>query len=248
MLIVKILLLLLILQIAYAGFRVRYLISTKSIPLVAASHVYEQNRTTGGFPKILVFGDSNGVGTGVLDPNESVAGHFGADFPKAEIENRSINGLKVKGLNDLFSPEANSYDFILLQIGANDVLRFTSLDDIRKDMNEILKKATKASPRVVWLSSGNVGLAPFFARSVGWAWSIRSKMARDLFLELAKQHGVVYVDLYAERSDDLFAQDPDRYYAGDKLHLSKDGYSVWYLKIRAAMQKAGVVIPAASER
>lgn len=220
--------------------RVRYLIIVKSGPIVRKSEGYEQVGAVNG-PRVLVLGDSSAVGTGASSPEKSVAGLLGQEFPKAYIENRAKNGLRSAGFNKSFKAEPGAFDLIIMHIGGNDELRFTPLTWLRKDIDEILGKAKQTAPHVVFISTGNIGLAPFFPWWAGWVWSARTRQARALFMEESQKHGVVYVDLYTERADDPFAEDPGRYYAPDYLHLSDHGYAVWYQKIREAMERAGII-------
>jgi lysophospholipase L1-like esterase len=53
----------------------------------------------------------------------------------------------------------------------------------------------------------------------------------DRFKKIAADDGVRFVELYQPRADDLLSQDIARFYAPDGLHLTGDGYEVWYQKI-----------------
>ena len=56
-------------------------------------------------------------------------------------------------------------------------------------------------------------------------------MLRRLVRAGAAATGAAYVDLYRERADDPFAQDPQRLIAADHLHPSDAGYAVWFDEI-----------------
>jgi lysophospholipase L1-like esterase len=77
-----------------------------------------------------------------------------------------------------------------------------------------------------------VGLSPAFFPPVSWIYTWRTRSARAAFMEAAKDHGAQYVDLFRERGQGIFEDDPPRYYAPDFLHPSGDGYAVWYREIR----------------
>jgi lysophospholipase L1-like esterase len=215
---------------------------SESTALVDASRPYQQKGT--GHPRILVLGDSTAVGTGTKDNKGSTAGRFGQDFPNAEIINLSINGLKAAELDDDFPtfPE-DSFDLVLLQIGANDILRRTPLTEFSVSLRSIFSKADAVGGRVVALHSGNVGLAPLFR-----FWPLRtyfrsqSLRMRDVYRGIASESGVTYVDLFREAKDDLFLTDVPKYYAADRLHLTEEGYGNWYLQIRTAMDLAGIAL------
>jgi len=186
--------------------------------------------------KILILGDSTAVGTGAMSPSDSVAGRFGRDFPDAHIVNLGKNGNRVKNLVEEFNPEDyQNFKLVLIQVGGNDILRFTLFSQLEKDLDILLKKSKHASNNVVVLHSGNIGLAPFFPRFLGWIWSYRTRQVRDLYVRLAKENNSVYVDLYTEKKDDPFLRDVKRFYAQDFLHASGDGYQIWYNKIRESL-------------
>lgn len=46
--------------------------------------------------RILVAGDSTGVGTGADSPDDSIAGRIGSDYPEADIVNISENGITLE--------------------------------------------------------------------------------------------------------------------------------------------------------
>jgi lysophospholipase L1-like esterase len=191
--------------------------------------------------KILFLGDSTAVGTGAEDSRDSVAGRFSRDFPDAHIVNLGKNGKKIKDLAREFNPEDyQGFDLLIIQAGGNDILRFTSLKDLEKDLSILLGKTKQVSNQVLVLHSGNIGLAPFFPRPFGWIWSYRTRQVRSLYMKVAEIHGAIYVDLYTEREDDLFLRDVKKFYAPDFLHASGEGYRIWYEKIREAMSRSRI--------
>ncbi|MCR4336815.1 MAG: GDSL-type esterase/lipase family protein [Candidatus Omnitrophica bacterium] len=189
--------------------------------------------------KILFLGDSTAVGTGAGDPQTSVAGWFGQEFPDAHIMNRSANGRKLRDVLQTFLtlPE-DHYQLVVIQVGANDIMRFTSLDVIRHEVSDVLKQAQVISEHVVILHSADVGTAPIFTWPMSWIYSWRSKKVREIYLDMEKNLGILYVDLFAYKTDDIFLSDKGKYYAKDFLHLSADGYRIWYEAIRARLERA----------
>ncbi len=189
--------------------------------------------------RILILGDSTGVGTGAEDNNLTVAGRFGQAFPDAEIVNKSQNGWRVHDAREfLDTADLGKFDLIILQIGANDIIRFTPLSNFSQNLASIFKRAKAMSPVVAALHSGNVGLAPFFPRWIGPLYSWRTRQVRAIYSELASDSGVIYVDLYTDRAHDPLGADVAKNYAPDGLHLTGAGYGVWYAKIQDALLKA----------
>lgn len=217
-----------------AGVRT-YLLARKAAVFMKDFRPYERIQPAAS--SVIIFaGDSTAVGTGSSDPAFSVAGRFGALFPDATIRNYGKNGMKLGDLAvTLADPAIGKADMLILQIGANDILRFTPLAAVKKNLELVLKEASAISPRVVILHGGNVGLAPFFPRPLGWIWSRRTRQVRDIYLKQAAAAGAIYVDLYRSRQDDPFLTDISKYYAPDLLHPSGEGYRIWFEEIQKTL-------------
>jgi lysophospholipase L1-like esterase len=182
--------------------------------------------------RVLVLGDSTGIGTGSSSPELSVAGRLATQFEDWSIENRAVNGAKLaEVLNQI--EEGDDYDLIILHAGGNDVLRMKSRSAMKKDARALLEAVSNVSEDVVWVSSGNIGASYFFPVVTRPVLSWRSKVARRLFMSLADEFGsrTTYVDLFEPRSEDVFYAEPDKYYADDLLHPSEEGYAIWFEQI-----------------
>ncbi len=225
--------------VAWAAFEgIRFaLLLRQSAMLVERSRAFERN-VDGGSPRILVAGDSTAVGTGTT-PEGSTAGHFGADFPNADIRNVSVNGWKIEDLLPAF-PTKGSFDLVVLQIGANDIIRGTPQKEFETSLAALFEKAKAVSPNVVALHSGNIGLSPMLHWPVTTIMRSRTLRYREAYRRIAAEKGVAYVDLYAEKEDNVLGKDIAKYYASDLLHLTSDGYGVWYDAIRKTMEENGI--------
>ena len=230
----------LVLLLGYATWAAMHMMTLITIggELVAESKAYEQKGN--GKPRILVMGDSTAVGTGVTDPRGSIAGGLGRDFPDAEIRNLGINGLKVAGLLERFPQyPQDAFDLVVIQIGANDIMRGTKLKSFERDLRKAFEGARDIGTHVVALHSGNIGLAPLFPWPVSSLMRSRTLAVREIYRRIAEEEGVIYVDLFHERENDPF-KGQARFYGRDLLHLSEAGYEVWYEEVRAAMRDASV--------
>ncbi|MBI2411181.1 MAG: GDSL family lipase [Candidatus Kerfeldbacteria bacterium] len=215
---------------------------TVGLSLVQQTVAYTQAGAENG-KTVLVVGDSTGVGVGAATPAESVAGLIGADFPDASIENRAVSGAKVHDLLDVFNQLSNErahFDVVVIQIGGNDIVRFTPLKSAEQDLAQVLEQAKHVADNVVVFSCGNVGTAPFFPFGTRWAWGVRTRAVRQIFLRQTAATQVQYIDLYREKKDDPFAQDPKRYYAADSFHPSSDGYAAWYTSISPVVHSMNI--------
>src|SRR3989339_713819 len=178
--------------------------------------------------RLLIIGDSTAVGVGPSDPNDSIAGKFHRDFPGVEIINISRRGAQLSEIAGMFNRAEGNFDLILIQGGANDIIYFTPLGKSANQLDMLFKEAKGRAPEVVSITSGNVGLAPMFPWPLNWVYSYRSKIFLDRFKKIAADNGVRFIELYQPRADDLLSQDIARFYASDGLHLTADGYEVWY--------------------
>lgn len=186
---------------------------------------------------IVVVGDSTGYGTGASDPHASIAGRVGSLFPAYTIKNLSSNGLTTKRLAEMFPtmlPE-ESIDVLLIQIGGNDVLFFSSPQKTRIHLDTILAHAKERARNVVVMTHGNVGAAPAFGPMLSSVYAARTRMFQKLFMERAGLYQVPYIDLYEPPDVDLFAKDPKRYHAPDGIHPGSAGYALWFEKLRPVL-------------
>lgn len=199
---------------------------------------YENNKAE---QRILIVGDSTAVGTGVVDTMQSVAGRFHRDFPEAEIVNLAENGAKARDVLVQIQQAEGAFHLVVVQSGANDILYFTRADVAITATREILRHAKTLSDTVVFLTGGNLGLAPVFIPPFDQLYSYRARHILSAFQLIAEEENVIFVDLYTD-FDDPSAESFEQYYATDLLHLNDAGYGVWYRYIRDAMTEAGVEI------
>jgi lysophospholipase L1-like esterase len=205
-----------------------------SRPIIASAVPYTQR---GSGARVLFAGESTGVGTGARVPEESVAGLLGRDLPDAEIKNISRNGSRMSELHSaLSSLSEEKFDMIVLQIGGNDILNFTSPASVRTELRGVLSEATKRSAHVYLMTTGDVGNAPAFGPLLSRLYTARTNELVPMFKEESKKTGVVYVDLFEPRETDPFFLEPLKYHAADGVHPSSDGYAIWYGKLRSSMK------------
>ncbi len=205
-----------------------------SIGIIEKSEAYEQHPAVAS-SRILVAGDSTAVGVGA-EPADSVAGRLGKDFPGADITNIGVSGLRLAGLKELLTHQKGPYDFVVLQIGANDITGRTPYENIRSELSEVLTLAGGLGKETLVLTAGNVGLSPAFHWPLSAYITARTRAVREIFItEVTKSPNAAYVDLFEEKEDDVFSTDIPRYYALDYFHPSADGYEVWYKKVRSKL-------------
>lgn len=132
-------------------------------------------------------------------------------------------------------PKGIRYEYVIVQIGGNDIVRFSNTKKLRTDIEYVLKEARRISDKVYLMTSGNVGDAPMLPRPFAFLWERQTLIVRDIFKDVAISSGVTYVDLFMKGDKDPFAEDPSRYYAKDFFHLSGEGYGLWYTELEKVL-------------
>ena len=191
---------------------------------------------SGTGPRILVVGDSTGVGTGSASPELSVPGRLAAHLSASLLINRAKNGAKVGEVTAQFVDLPHErFDLVLIQAGGNDIIRFTGGVQLRADTQALLRKAHEHGEHVVFMSTGDVGTASIFLPPLGLLYDRRTRAAREIFIETAREENVIYVDLFKEPKDEPFSKDPKRFYAADGFHPSEEGYAIWFEQLKAKL-------------
>ncbi len=200
----------------------------EAIPYEARSNDYQKT--------LLILGDSTGVGVGAQNPEESVAGRLAAYLGTSYVENQAKSGAAVADLSTQIQHTTLShYDFILVQIGGNDIIAFHDTKRVAKELERILETLPD-SGQTILMSAGNVGgasIIPFIARPFYTAKTLAYHRA---FTEVAERLGITYVNLYKQPWNDLFIKEPARYLSPDGLHPSSEGYALWFEEVKKALK------------
>ncbi len=178
--------------------------------------------------RVLVVGDSTGVGTGAARPEDSLAGRIGTAHPRWQIDNLATNGAKFEDVQAQLDRAGPGYDLVLVLAGGNDVIRLTSEQELRAHMEQVIRTAKSRGRQVVLMPCGNVGHAPLFIPPVSWIMESRSKRLHASAQTVALDSGVRYIRLLKPRAQDPFVQRADELNAADGLHPSSAGYQQWY--------------------
>lgn len=213
-----------------------FLLLQKSKILVSTATAFER-KSPGATKRILILGDSTAYGVGAETPELSTAGRIGALYPEAEVVNLAVSGLKIDGLNEILShiDEGEQYDIVVIQIGANDIVRLTAMEDIEQGIEKILLRTKQFNGQVVVLHSGTVGSANFFPWFLKPLMTARSYEVREIYKKVTVRYAANYVDLIDSPAETIINSDPIRYYAMDFFHLSGEGYRVWFDEIKKSL-------------
>jgi lysophospholipase L1-like esterase len=218
--------------VTWAGFTAARLVP----PLVESAIADERAvpfQTESRQKNMLVVGDSTAYGIGAYHPEDSTAGRVSRSLDLG-VENRSRSGARTREMvQQLDRARESHYDLILMQTGANDVMKFSSIEETGRELDAALARARELSDRVVLLTAGDIGSAPIWPALLGDVYTERTKALRAIFIDVAARHGVEYVDVFIE--PDPFSADVERYYTPDTMHPSSDGYALWAERILASI-------------
>ena len=184
---------------------------------------------------MLILGDSTAVGTGASHPAKSLAGLFAAADSAIAIRVVAKNGLFISDLPALMTPVIGQrFSLVIIIIGGNDVLQFTSIKRMTEGLERIMVLAGPLSNHLVLVHQGNLGAMPLFPRWFAPRLTARSRQWREIMRTAALRHRALMVDLFQETADHPWDRDPVRFYGGDWFHPNDAGYAMWFNRIQTA--------------
>lgn len=202
--------------------------------LIRSTAVYEKVSEDDSRP-VLVLGDSTAVGVGANTREETTAGQVSAYLEATSVENYAKSGAFVENLSEqIAQAKFNQYELILIQIGANDIVRLHSPEKTAALLVQTLKTLPQAK-RVIVLSAGDVGGAPLFPIFLRPLYTNRTLAYHAAFEKSVSSTGATYINLYTSPSRKVINDDPDVYLAADGFHPSSAGYKLWFDEIRAVV-------------
>lgn len=187
--------------------------------------------------KILVVGDSTGLGVGASSPQTSVTGMIGKRYPKATIHNRSINGAKANNVIRQLKHADGGYDLVMIHVSGNDVVKMTPFHAYKKNIKTVLDLAKTKGKYVLLIPTGNLGTVRIFPLPIRWLLEFRTRKIRVFSIAAVAKAGeqVGYVDFFVEKAVDPFYLDPGQHFAVDRFHPSDAGYAKWMPGINQAL-------------
>lgn len=181
--------------------------------------------------RMLIVGDSIGVGVGADCATQSIAGLLAAEYRRAEVVNVSVSGSTLGDvpaqLRSLDQTHAN-FDVVLLHAGGNDILRSPNLAAMQQAVDALLPQLHRLGRRVIWVGPGDLGLAPLFRPPFSWWLSRRSRQAGALFERLASAHHVEFVGFHGDPHRDVLVRERHLFFASDGFHPNSHGYRYCY--------------------
>lgn len=192
--------------------------------------------------RVLVLGDSTGVGVGCAAPDHPVPARLARAHPCATVLDLCVSGATVAGLHlqarEALSDAQASWDLVLVLAGGNDVLRRTPLPLLSAQVRSLLAMLAPRTRRIVWAGMANVGAAPMFLPPLSWWLSARARAVDRLLAHEVRAAGADYVGFFRERRDCPFAAEPRRYFAGDGVHPNGRAHARCWAGLRPAVARA----------
>ena len=196
--------------------------------------------------RLVVLGDSTAAGVGAGVPELSypaqLAAELGRDGYRVDLTALGVSGARTADVLREQVPlvESLDADLVFVGIGANDAIHVTSIESVRRDMAEVLRRLQATGADVVVAGAPDMHIEAFVEplRSLS-AW--RGRMVEDAIASEARARGVPVVPLRA-LAGPRFATHPRLYNSADELHPSAAGYGVWVDAILPVIRRA---LPAA---
>jgi lysophospholipase L1-like esterase len=188
--------------------------------------------------KLLVIGESTAAGVGARTHERALAGQF-ARFLSAKI-GRSVHwqvigrsGITVKETIRELVPKipAERFDYILVALCGNEVLKLRSPRTFRRDMMKLLRILQEKNPgaTIFMTNAPAVGLSPVLPEPLKFILARLSALHDANAKEFtARMENVRYFHQPSEVPEDFFA---------DGIHPSEKGYAVWSEKMIEFMLK-----------
>lgn len=194
--------------------------------------------------RVLIAGDSTAMGTGADKPEGTFTNMLARDFPKVDIFNVAANGAMTRDILKQFEKyKYILHNAIIISTGGNDLWSLITIKKLRKDLRSVLKLAKAMSSNHVFvIFFGNAGSAPLFPFFIRKFLLSRERRALKIFTDICADEGVQLIELFTDKNGNPFVENPKRYFSGDRLHPSSDGYALWYEHIFKFIQKKGDLV------
>ncbi len=179
--------------------------------------------------KLFVIGESTVAGLGARNHELALAGQFAKQLSeqiKHSVEWQVLgkNGVTARRTIDELIPQMpdEQFDYILLGIGGNDVMRLSSPRKWRRDMTELLAILRRQNPHAVIFISNcpMIGYSPALPEPI-----------KSLLWQLSKMHNANIREFTAEMERVFYYPQPadvrlEGFFA-DGIHPSEQGYADW---------------------
>ena len=162
-------------------------------PVAAQSPAAAAASPVQSLPKIIAFGDSLTAGLGLKEAESYPAllqRKLEADGYRYEVVNAGVSGdTSAGGLRRLDWALEGDVRFLILELGANDILRGQPISEMKKNLGQIIERARARNVEVL--------LAGMYAPTN--AGTDYQREVRDAFESLAREHQVTLIPFLLDR-------------------------------------------------
>jgi len=186
-------------------------------------------------------GDSTVEGVGASKPAKAYAGILYAiikqNFKHATYYNFGVSGARAIDVLEGQTEKAVAVrpDLITLSVGANDIVRRTSLEAFRASLTALIERLQAETEAIIVITN-----VPNFSRLRSVPRLLKPVARRRIerfnaaILDIAHSHNLIYIDTF--QTSTVFAHNYPEAVAGDNFHPSDFGYALWASTIAAAIQ------------
>lgn len=242
-----------ILLLLIVGLVAEYLYMKHNGSVVPAPTIPRTTQTLGHGPPLtyIVMGDSTSIGQGTsYDHSYALASaqHL-AEHHTVSFINVGISGATTKTVLTQQLAKAASYkpDVVLLGVGANDAVHYTSGDSIQRSLRAIVSGLKTANPhvRIVVTGSPAVDGASRFIWPYKQVMELRTTQVNNAFKPVIADEGLTFAPI-AAKTRTAFRADPTLL-AADKFHPNARGYALWIPIINDALDRSSLTLHTSSE-
>jgi acyl-CoA thioesterase-1 len=192
--------------------------------------------------RIAVVGDSLALGTGASRADGGFIfrayRRVLAQRPGSRIDNVAIGGATVADVLRLQIARLDGirYDAVIVCIGGNDVVRFTTPATFARTYARLLHAIAVAVPhaRIVCCGVPDVSVSPIFSSERGLIRTLAVDDDRAV-RHAAQPAGATFVDLFGVSTRQV---DPARFLGRDRFHPSDRGYALLEAVLTPALERA----------
>jgi lysophospholipase L1-like esterase len=192
--------------------------------------------------RYLVLGDSTAVGVGGTYENgiaRQTSRHL-SRRGQVLMKNVAVSGARVADVLEDQLPRIGDFrpDLVLLDVGANDVIRLTSAASLARDLEEIYRElvARNCGVRIVVTGAPDMSTPPRIPRLLRGIAGRRTAALNEEFEKFVARRNLVFAPI-ARETGPLFKRDRSLF-DDDRFHPNDRGYATWIEVIEPALDRA----------
>jgi len=181
----------------------------------------------------VAIGDSTVEGIGASDMQHTYASlvHAGISlqFKHTEHYNLGVSGARVQDVvaGQLDRAIATQPDLITLSVGANDIVRHTSLTSFRREFTQLIEQLRSQTNAVIVVTNvPNFSLTPAVPRHLKTLARYRISRVNEIINSIARENDLLLIDAYHDATM-FMRQFPKEVIYKDGFHPSDTGYALW---------------------